>query len=110
MGLWDVLVSLFQTSTPPQSSRRLDGRSEPLLRASMTMLSHGERGWITMKEAASLFSPMDESYAFGEMDEAGKHNLASFATKTQCHVELMPIQQCVYLTRNASLGGAPSPS
>jgi imidazoleglycerol phosphate dehydratase HisB len=72
------------------------------LGASMRMLAHEERGWITMKEAASLFSPMDESYAFGEMDEAGKHNLASFATKTGCDVELMPVQRCVYLTRHSS--------
>jgi hypothetical protein len=73
-----------------------------LLNASMRMLSHGERGWISMKEAASLFSPMDESYAFGETDEAGKHNLASFATKTGCDVKFMPVQRCVYLTRHSS--------
>jgi hypothetical protein len=102
MGLWNVLGSLFGTSTPPRALRRLDGRSEPLLEASMRMLSHEERGWITMKEAASLFSPVDESYAFGEMDEVGKYKLASFATKTGCDVELMPVQRCVYLTRHSS--------
>jgi hypothetical protein len=32
-----------------------------------------------MKEAKALFSPKDDEYAFGEMDEVGKGNLAAFA-------------------------------
>jgi hypothetical protein len=29
-------------------------------------------GWISSKEAKQLFPPMDDDYAFGEMDEAGR--------------------------------------
>jgi hypothetical protein len=34
---------------------------------------------ITNKEAKQLFSSMADDYAFGEMDEAGKDNIADFA-------------------------------
>jgi len=67
----------------------------------MNLLMHGERGWITMKEAGLLFSPASGSYQFGEMDEPGKHNLASFATKTNCDVEFLPIEGRVYFSRRA---------
>jgi hypothetical protein len=44
------------------------------------MLPDEEPGWITMKEAKTLFSQEGEAYAFGEMDEAGKADLAAFAS------------------------------
>ena len=57
------------------SPRRLDGRSKALLAASIKMLPYDEPGWIMNKEAKSLFSPMDDQYTFGEMDEVGKQNM-----------------------------------
>ena len=100
MGLWDQLSLLFRSPNAPPSAKRLDGRSEPLLRASMNILLHGERGWITMKEASSPFSPESEPYAFGEMDEVGKHNLASFATKADCEFEFIPVEDRIYFARH----------
>ena len=99
MGLWDRLGLLFRALPGPPSRRILDGRSEPLLRASMHMLSDGEAGWISFTDAASLFSPVRGNYAFGELDDAGKQNIASFATKTGCDVKFMPIEERVYFTR-----------
>jgi hypothetical protein len=39
----------------------------------------GERSWITSEEGRTLFSSMDDEYAFGELDEPGKLNLGAFA-------------------------------
>ena len=36
------------------------------------MLPHDEPGWITSKEAKSLFSQKEDRYAFGEMDDSRK--------------------------------------
>jgi hypothetical protein len=99
MALWDFLRSLLGDPPPPEELRQLDGRSEPLLKASMNILQYGERGWISMKAASHLFSKMDQSYAFGETDDAGKYNIASFATKTGCEVQFMPVEQRVYFVR-----------
>jgi hypothetical protein len=78
MGLLDYLKAFFRPGAPPPEPRRLDGRSKPLLAASLKMLPDEEPGWMTMKEAKTLFS-QGEAYAFGEMDEAGKADLAAFA-------------------------------
>jgi hypothetical protein len=48
-----------------------------LLAASITMLPYEECGWIPLIEAAILFSPADDEYAFREGDK-GTRNLASF--------------------------------
>jgi len=53
-----------------------------------------------MKQARTLFSHKDGEYAFGEMDEAGKRNLAAFAELTPgCLFEFMPVEDRVYLIR-----------
>jgi hypothetical protein len=77
MGRWKSL--LLQGSPSAPSARRLDGRSKTLLAASIKALSYETPGWITNKEAKQLFSTMDGQYAFGEIDEAGKGNIADFA-------------------------------
>jgi hypothetical protein len=83
------LQSLFRggSNAAVPSPRRLDRRSKP--------------GWITNKEAKSLFSPMDDQYAFGEMDEVGKQNIASFAASIGdgCLFEFMPVEERVYFIR-----------
>jgi len=52
-----------------------------------------ELGWIPMQEANTLFSPMGEAYAFGEMYEVGKSNLAAFASAAgEILFEFMPVE------------------
>jgi hypothetical protein len=82
--------SLFSGGATPNAPRRLDGRSKTLSAASMKILADGEPGWITIKEANSLFSPTRDQSALGEMDEVGKQNLASFASDAGCLFEFMP--------------------
>jgi hypothetical protein len=53
---------------------------------------------------AYLFSTQEDQYAFGEMDEVGKQNLASFASGVDdgCLFEFMPVEDPVYFIRKAS--------
>src|SRR6516165_9636661 len=83
MGIWKTIKAAFApgTSTPPDA-RRLSAIDELALSASLRALPVGERGWITLSEARALFSPMDDRYAFGEMDEVGKMSLAAFAAES----------------------------
>jgi hypothetical protein len=99
---WKSLFSDRSVVVP--APRRLDGRSKTLLAASIKMLPYDEPGWITSKEAKSLFSPMGDQYAFGEMDEVGKQNLANFASGMGdgCLFEFMPVEDRVYFIRKAS--------
>jgi hypothetical protein len=100
---WKSLFGeISSVASPPP--RRLDGRSRVLLGASIKMLPCDEPGWITSKEAKSLFSPMGDQYAFGEMDEVGKQNLASFASGIGdgCLFEIMPVEERVYFVRKTS--------
>jgi hypothetical protein len=75
-----------------------------LLAASIKMLPCDEPGWITSKEAKTLFSPMGDQYAFGEMDEVGKQNIAGFASGVcdGCLFEFMPVEDRVYFIRKAT--------
>ena len=103
MGLLDYLKAFFRTGAPPPAPRRLDGRSKILLAASLKMLPEEEPGWITMKEAKTLFSREDDAYAFGEMDEPGKADLAAFASASgNVQFEFMPVQGPLYFMRKAS--------
>jgi hypothetical protein len=104
MGIWKAIKSAFApgTSVPPDP-RRLSAVDELALSASLRALPVGERGWITLSEARALFSPMDDQYAFGEMDEVGKTSLAAFAAESdhRSAVDLMPVEGRVYFTRKA---------
>jgi hypothetical protein len=53
--------------------------------------------------ASSLFSQKEDRYAFGEMDEVGKQNLASFASGMGdgCLFEFMPVEDRVYFIRKS---------
>jgi hypothetical protein len=108
MRLWDWWKSLLLQGSPsPPSAQRLDGRSKALLAASLKVLPYETPGWITNKEAKQLFSPMADDYAFGEMDEIGKSNIADFAAQVtpRCLFEFMPVEGRVYFIRKAD-GGA----
>jgi hypothetical protein len=105
MGLFDFLKSLTVQGAPtPPSSRRLDGRSKTLLAASIKVIPADVPGFITMHEAKTLFSPAEDDYAFGEMDEVGKSNLAAFvATEAPgCQFEFMPVEGRLYFMRKAA--------
>ena|SRR5437868_4459016 len=93
MGIWKTIKETFGTSTPPDA-RRLSAVDELALSASIKALPIGERGWITLSEARALFSPMDDQYAFGEMDEVGKMSLAAFAAESdhRSDFDLMPVE------------------
>ena len=81
----------------PESPVRLDASSKPSLAASIKALAPGRRGWISMAEAAHLFSAKDAAYAFGEMDDDGNRNLASFAAATPRHrFDFMPGEGRLY--------------
>src|SRR5262249_61178479 len=104
MGIWKTIKETFGTSTPPDA-RRLSVVDELALSASIKALPIGERGWITLSEARALFSPMDDQYAFGEMDEVGKMSLAAFAAESdhRSDFDLMPVEGRVCFTPKAKL-------
>jgi hypothetical protein len=83
--------------TDPNAPVKLDAASKSSLVASIQALSPGQRGWISMKEAATLFSAKDADYAFGEMDDDGNRSLASFAAMTPRHrYNFMPTEGRLY--------------
>ena len=78
MGVGDLLRKIFSPANAvPPDAPRLSGASESALGSSLQSLPAGERGWITLAEAARLFSSEQPEYAFGEMDDAGKLRLGS---------------------------------
>ncbi len=99
---WKSLFPQGSIVAPPP--RRLAGRGKLLLEPSIKMMPYDEPGWITSKEAKSLFSAQEDQYVFGEMDEVGKQNLASFASGVDdgCLFEFMPVEDRVYFIRKAS--------
>src|SRR5260370_15327657 len=102
MRLWRTLKSVFGSgSATPVDARRLHASSISTLSSSLKTLHDGERGWISFAEARSLFSSMDDQYAFGEMDEQGKANLASFAAAREHRstFDFMPTEGRLYFTR-----------
>jgi hypothetical protein len=111
MSLRDWWKSLLlQGSSAAQSAQRLDGRSRALLAASIETLPYETPGWITSKEAKQLFSPMEDEYAFGEMDEVGKSNIADFAAHVtpRCSFAFMPVEGRVFFSRKADGAGGRS--
>jgi hypothetical protein len=102
MPIWEKIKSLFSPqSSVPSDAPKLPAASEGELSTSLKRVHPGESGWISFDEARLLFSPMDHDYAFGEMDEVGKSNLASFATHSEHHstYSFMPREGRVYFTR-----------
>jgi len=102
MGLGDILKKFFgaANATPPDAPT-LSGTSESALASSLQHLLPDERGWITLAEAARLFSAAEPAYAFGEMDDAGKLRLEQFSAENRCSPQFMPVEGRVYFTRNA---------
>ena len=106
MGIWQTIKAALALGTAvPPDARRLNAVDVFALSASLEALLVEERGWITLSEARALFSSMDDDqYAFGEMDEIGRANLAAFAAQSEhlCDFDLMPVERRVYFTRKAT--------
>jgi hypothetical protein len=60
-----------------------------------------ERGWITIKEAAVLFSPADDEYAFRAID-GGNRNLVSFVAEEPHRCRFAFVEGRLYFIRTTS--------
>src|SRR5262249_55962942 len=102
MGLGDAMKKIFAASTgaTPEDERQLAGGTEDALGSSLQKLPSGERGWITMTQAAALFSHGEEQYAFGELDEDGKTRLAQFATQNRSMPDFRPTEGRMYFKKS----------
>jgi len=103
MALFDKLKALLGPPTPdPPDAFRLEGASVAALAASLKSLPVDERGWITLREAWHLFSPVqNEAEAFGELDDAGRKRLEEFAAEAphRSDYNFMPVEGRLYFTR-----------
>jgi hypothetical protein len=105
MALWAKIKSLLDPGLgDPPDAPKLDASSQSALSASLKALPAGERGWITMPEARSLFSAMSDQQAFGELDDQGRSNLAAFAARREqrSSYDFMPVEGRLYFTRRAN--------
>jgi hypothetical protein len=93
--------ALGGSAAEPAAPPRLDASSTTALSESLAMLAPERRGWITLEEARGLFSAMEAQYAFGEMDDPGKTNLAVFGLRNRAGYDIMPVEGRVYFSRNA---------
>src|SRR5262249_45295283 len=102
MGLGDAMKKIFGTSTDatPADERQLAGGTEDALGSSLQKLPSSERGWITMTQAAALFSHEEEQYAFGELEEGGKTRLAQFAEQYQRIPDFRPPEGRMYFKKS----------
>ena len=104
MGLFDMLKGVFRPGTPnPPDVSRLKGESVTALVISLKSLTVGQQGWISLREAWRLFSPVDnEQEAFGELDNEGRKRLEDFAAEAshRCDFNYMPVEGRLYFTRN----------
>ena len=85
----------------PADELRLSSACESALASSLERLPAGERGWITLAEAAQLFSGERQDYAFGELDEGGKDRLAQFAARHRSVPDFRPVEGRMYFRKNA---------
>jgi hypothetical protein len=102
MGLGDLFKKFFGSSAAtPVDECTLSGTSEDALASSLEKLADGARGWITLGQAALLFSTKDRQYAFGELDDAGKNRLATFAADHRCTPDFRPTEGRMYFRKNS---------
>jgi hypothetical protein len=85
----------------PADLPRLSAATEGTLSSSLRGLPRGERGWITLIDAARLFSNEEREYAFGEMDDEGKRRIGEFASECRCEVQFIPSEGRVYFRGRA---------
>jgi hypothetical protein len=100
--MWHWLEKLFgNAGSMPTDPPRLSAATKGTLSSSLLGLPCGERGWITLIDAARLFSTEEREYAFGEMDDEGKRRLGEFASECRCEVQFMPKEGHVYFRRTS---------
>jgi hypothetical protein len=109
MGLMDQLKSGVRSPDEPLPTRRLDGSTKESLAASIRMIPDEECGWITLKEAAILFSSEDDEYAFREID-GGTQNLAVFVAEESRRCRFGFVEGQLYFTRTSSSWSEMRPS
>src|SRR5690348_1681136 len=82
IGMINLVGKLFgaNASAPPDVTK-LDATMEAALARSLSALPAGEKGWITLTEAQSLFSAERAEYAFGELDQPGRDKIEAFAAR-----------------------------
>jgi hypothetical protein len=101
MELGDLFRKIFGSSAAiPVDERTLSGTNEDALASSLAKLGNGERGWIPLAQAALLFSTEDRQYAFGELDDAGKNRVATFAAEHRCTLHFPPTEGRMYFRKN----------
>jgi hypothetical protein len=101
MGIIGLIGKLFgiDAAAPPDAAK-LDATTEAALARSLSALPAGERGWLTLSEARTLFSTEGAEYAFGELDQVGREKIKSFAAQHQSIINFMPmVEQRVYFVR-----------
>lgn len=98
----DLIGKLFGANAPaPPDATKLDATTEAALGQSLLALPVGEKGWITLAEAQSLFSAERAEYAFGELDQPGRERIERFAAQHNCALNFMPMpEQRVYFVRS----------
>jgi hypothetical protein len=87
-------------ATAPPDATKLDGTTEAALARSLSALPAGERGWITLGEAARLFSAERAEYAIGELDQSGREKIEAFAAQHRAAIAFMPVEARVYFVRS----------
>jgi hypothetical protein len=96
-----VVSKIFGSAgNKPADLPRLSAVSECRLSLSLQRLPPGGAGWISISEAAHVFSTMESEYAFGEMDKNGQRRLAEFAAACRCEPQFMPTEGRVYFQRS----------
>jgi hypothetical protein len=102
MALSNWFKSLLGSDVAVPDRKRLKATSEADLSSALGQLPIGETGWIALHDAQKLFSSMGAEYAFGEMDEQGRANLAAFAStpRHRSTFDIMPTEGRVYFTRS----------
>jgi hypothetical protein len=105
MGVWRSIKNLFAPGKPgPADAVKLDGSSRQALSNSLKQLLLEDRGWISFAQARALFSTAAPEYAFGDTDDAGKADLATFAVAGDraYDYQLMPLEGRVYFARKTA--------
>jgi hypothetical protein len=84
----------------PRSPPELDASSISALSAAIRRMQPQERGWVTLSAGQRLFSPMENQYAFGEMDDEGRVKIAAFANRAAANYSIMPVEGRIYFIRS----------
>jgi hypothetical protein len=101
MGLGGLFKKIFSSSAAILvDERTLSSTNKNALASSLEKLADGQRGWISLAHAALLFSTEDRQYAFGELDDAGKNRLATFAAEHECTPDFRPTEGRMYFRKN----------